>query len=155
MGLAEIIKKLIEPAAVKNATDYERVDLIFGVGVGDGSILFDVDAEDGLDRSTIYGFFGATGDHFNLFSLACYLRRFGLPFGYDFGEIAEEYALYVEERFEREGRVVPAHEELVKPWLNLLPYDKKFKKIPENAIYLDFSAHFLLDILQLEYRFVD
>lgn len=49
MGLAEIIKKLIEPAAVKNATDYERVDLIFGVGVGDGSILFDVDAEDGLD----------------------------------------------------------------------------------------------------------
>jgi hypothetical protein len=151
MGLAEIIKKLIEPAVVKNATDYERVNLVFG----DGSILFDVDAEDGLDRSSFYGFLGSTGDNFNLFSLACYLRRFGLPFGYDFWEIAEEYALYAEERFEREGRVVPAHEELVNPWLNLLPDDKAFKKTPENAIYLDFSVHFLLDILQLEYRFVE
>lgn len=142
------LKKLIQPAAVSHAKDYDRVNLIFG----DAAILFDVDAENGYSSSSFHYYLGLTGDKFNLYGIGSYLQRYAAQFGYDLGGIAEEYATYIEEVCAEEGSMPPERERMVSAWFRCDPEDKAFSKNPYHSGFLDFSAYFLFDRLGLTYR---
>lgn len=144
------LKKLIQPAVVSHAKDYDRVNLIFG----DAAILFDVDAEHGYSSSSFFYYLGLTGDRFNLHSLGCYLQRYASPFGYDLAGIAEEYATYIEEVSAEDGSIPPERERLVGVWFKCEPEDKTFSRSPYHSEFLDFSAYFLFDRLELAYRHI-
>jgi hypothetical protein len=139
------IKLLMEPAIFKHSKDRERVRWLFLFG----NCHFSVDKFKGQTNSGFDYYQGSTGQNFSFESLSNYLLKYGSHNGWDLDRLAEAYADYAE-KFTLPGDYAIPREELLSVWRN--PKDNSLDlKNQYLSIHLDFCAHYLFDILKLEY----
>lgn len=144
MGLLDFI---LVPAAVRAAKDQTRVRLIFD----SGNFVFDCDYEKNVSTSSFAYYLGLTGQDFNMSSLSSYLLKYAKPSDINIEDIGNSYADFAHEVAIENGDVYGDRELYVKAWTNpgQRGLDKNWSKDKVNHIFLDFSAYFLIDVLNL------